>query len=124
MGDPIGPVKDVLAFFAAMRNYGYLDIIGNALEEVTVLEALGNALRDFRSTCIDASAETKARLAREKVVCPNVKPEELENAVNAFIAIMKKRAENGTLVNFLREVYVESLARAGRFKLQEAQARA
>ena len=117
--DPLSPVIDIFAFFAAMRNYSYLDILGNALERTTALEALGNAVRDFRSTCLDASPESRHKLEAEKEVkCPRIDPEELEKAVNAFNSIMINRERSGELVVFLREVYVKALSRASRFKVK------
>ena len=106
------------SMFAAMRNYGYLDIIGNALERTTALEALGNALRDFRSTCLDASPEARRGLEKEEGVrCPDISPNDLEKAVSAFRRLLEEKERSGELVTFLREVYVDALSRASRFKV-------
>lgn len=115
--DPLGPIKDILAVFAAMRNYGYLDVLGNALERTTALEALGNALRDFRSTCVDSPEARKRLLEQEGVRCPEVKPEELEEAVAEFRRRLESKERAGELVLFLREIYVDALSRASRFKV-------
>ncbi len=113
----IDPIIDVFAFFAAMRNYGYVDILGNALERTTALEALATAIRDFRSTCLDATPAARARLEKEEGVrCPSIGAEELQRAVEAFSGITAKLESEGRLVPFLREIYVKALSRASRFK--------
>lgn len=115
----IEPIIDVFAFFAATRNYSYLDILGNALETTTALEALGNAIRDFRSTCLDSPPEARARFeAEEGVKCPRIDSKALEKAVGDFTRIMAGKEKKGELVTFLREVYVRALARASRFKVE------
>ncbi|MEB2835842.1 MAG: hypothetical protein GSR80_001083 [Desulfurococcales archaeon] len=112
------PIVDILAFFAAMGNYGYLDVLGNALERTTALEALGNALRDYRSTCLDASPEQRRRLeAEEGVRCPRLGPGDLEAAVREFEEVTREKERSGELVVLLREIYVRALARASRFKV-------
>ena len=116
----LGPIVDILAFFAAMGNYGYLDVLGNALERTTALEALGNALRDFRSTCLDATPHQRRRLESEEGVrCPRVRPNDLEVAVSAFEEVTREKERTGELVVLLREVYVRALARASQFKVRE-----
>ncbi len=112
------PVVDMLAFFVAMRNYGYADAIGNALEPATALEVLGSALRDFRSLCLDSSPQARRRLAAEKkVACPSVGGDELEGAVEMLRRMLVSRGRRGGLVQLLREIYVSALARASRFRL-------
>ncbi len=117
--DPLAPIVSMLAFFAAMRNYGYVDAIGNALERTTALEALGNALRDFLVTCVQASPEARAKLeSDEKVRCPNVSAKELQEAVESFNRLTLALEERGELVRFLREIYVRALALAPSFKVE------
>ncbi len=115
----IDPIIDILAFFAAMKSYGYLDALGNALERVTALEALGNALRDFLTTCINTTVEAKEKLEREEgVKCPTVNAKDLEKAMESFNKITIALEERGELVTFLREVYVKALSRSLKFKIQ------
>lgn len=117
--DIIGPIKDILAMFAAMRNYGYLDIIGNALERTTALEAMGNAIRDFRSMCLDASEDARKRLEEEEgIKCPDISPENLEKAASEFMRVLEEKEKSGELVLFLREIYVDALSRASIFKVK------
>ena len=116
-GDTLSPIIEMFAFFAAMRNYSYLDILGNALERTTALEALGSALRDFRSTCLDASPQAREKLKEDKKVeCPRIDLKALENSIDSFNRIMASKEEKGELVTFLREIYVKSLAMASKFK--------
>jgi len=122
--DILDPIIDMLAFFAAMRNYSYVDVIGNALERTTVLEALGNAIRDFLATCVQATPEQRKKLEEEdKVRCPSISADELQKAIESFNKISYSLEEKGELIRFLRELYVRSLARAPKFKVQEAESR-
>ncbi|MEM1830724.1 MAG: hypothetical protein QXY55_06165 [Candidatus Korarchaeota archaeon] len=106
---------EMLAFFAAQRNYGYIDRIGGALDEITVYEAIKDALRDYYSLCVDKLdrdriVEVKVGETTFKLRCPNLEPEDLENSINDF----KKRIEGKQGVDLVREtrnLYIEVMAR-------------
>ncbi len=100
---------EVLAFFAAQRNYGYIDRLGNALDEVTAYEALRDALRDYYSICVD----------RKQECCPDINPEDLENAIKYFISHLSGKGGD-VIVRETRKIALEALARKAKTSKCEA----
>jgi hypothetical protein len=111
-GKGAGPLADVLGFFAAARVYGYLDVVGNAIDEVTVLQALEDALRDFKATCIDRRPDPREVGA----YCPRVSYRQLEEAVEA--ARRAASIGGGCLVRFTRHLALQALARSYALRLR------
>ena len=91
---------ELLAYFAAQRNYGYIDKLGNALDEITAYEALKDALRDYNSVCVD----------RRQECCPNIDPARLEMAVKNFIESISGKSGD-VIVKETRKLSLEVLAR-------------
>ncbi|MEM0366127.1 MAG: hypothetical protein QXD80_07275 [Acidilobaceae archaeon] len=106
---------EILAFFAAQRNYGYIDRIGNALDEITVYEAIKDVLRDYHSLCSDKPAqdrivEVKIRETTFKLRCPNIEPEDLEESIYKFIGHIKGKS-GYDIVKETRNLHVEVMSR-------------
>lgn len=81
----LDPLVDVLAFYAAMRNYGYIDRLSNALSEVAVYEALNDMLRDYYSQCVDRE-EACVEVGRDlKLRCPVVDARALRDSIDEFL---------------------------------------
>jgi len=84
-------VLNVLSFLGATGDYSYLDRLGNAIDEVSVLEALRDAIRAYYANCLD---EQKCiEYDKEKklgVKCLNLKSEEIEQEVSHMIARLSK----------------------------------
>ncbi|MCE4628243.1 MAG: hypothetical protein F7C34_03740 [Desulfurococcales archaeon] len=101
-------IADVLAYFAAKKRYAYVDMLGNALDNIIALEALKDAIRDFKSSCIDNPGSD------DEAVCPSVRPEELERA-GEILASTLARSDTKQLILVTREIAVKALARAPKF---------
>ena len=101
-------IADVLAYFAAKKRYGYVDMLGNALDSIIALEALKDAIRDFKSSCIDNPG------GDEEAVCPSIGAEELERA-GEILASTLARSDTKRLILVTREIAVKALARAPRY---------
>jgi len=112
-GSPLDSIIDILAFFVATRNYSYVDILSNALDELTAREALINALRDYRSTCPQPGMTVERRDI--KVRCPSVSHDTLEAAVR--IVESRLREAGADLMTFTRSLSLNALARADKFKI-------
>ncbi|MFN7106384.1 MAG: hypothetical protein ACK4M3_07380, partial [Pyrobaculum sp.] len=97
---PIDALVDVLAYFAAQKNYGYIDRIGNALDEMTIHEAIRDALRDYHSLCVD----------RQQANCPNIDLGDVEKATNMIISELREKS-GGEIVRVARQIAVKALAR-------------
>ena len=105
------PLIDVLAYFAAARNYGYVDALTNALDPATALEALVNALRDFKSSCIDRRVA-----GEEEAVCPQLDLGKLEQSARYFEDLVSKLGGTGDLVLLVRRMALRALARSHRYR--------
>ena len=99
---------DILAYFAAKRRYSYVDMIGNALDNIIAMEVLKDAIRDFKSSCIDNPEPDP------DAICPSISEEELEKAGRILSDTLKK-ADTKNLILITREIAVKALARAPRF---------
>lgn len=106
-------IIDVLAYFVAARNYGYVDIIANALDPLTVREALINALRDFEAACTTGRERSSEKCA----VCPKISEEELEKAVGIIEAKLSGGASE--FMTYTRSLALKALARAPKFRTPE-----
>lgn len=96
---------EVLAYFAANRNYSYVDGIANALDGLTAIEVLNNAVRDFISECIHKQRGGGSE--REgKVSCPGFSSEDLRRLAGELRDLEEaiSSARGGELVLFLRRL--------------------
>ncbi|MCE4602529.1 MAG: hypothetical protein F7C08_02985 [Desulfurococcales archaeon] len=101
-------IADILAYFAAKKRYSYVDMLGNALDNIIALEALKDAIRDFKSSCIDHPGTD------EEAICPHISAEDLERAAQILSSTLAK-SDTKELILVTREIYVRALARAPRF---------
>ena len=105
------PLVDILAYFAAARNYGYVDALTNALDPATALDAVVNAVRDFKSSCVDRKPE------EEEVRCPKVDLKRLEDSLKYFEESVARLGSGGELVLLLKRLALRALARSHEFKV-------
>ncbi|MDW8082666.1 MAG: hypothetical protein RMI56_02590 [Sulfolobales archaeon] len=106
----LDPLVEVLAFYAAMRNYGYIDRLSNALNEVAVYEALNDILRDYYSQCVDREDKCVEVSANVKYRCPTFDARALEDAIVKFME--RVRGQPGyVLVRETRELALAAYAR-------------
>lgn len=103
-------VIDVLAFYAAVRNYGYVDRLANAIDEVTAYEALRDALRDFYSQCVDRRDKCVEVTQDLKILCPEIELGQLEKAVGEFLRRIRGKPGD-VIVRETREIALAALAR-------------
>lgn len=110
--DPVDTLVDILAYFVAARNYSYVDILSNALDPLTAMEAIINALRDFETSCLKSGQRSE----EEEVVCPKIKQEDLEKALRIAESQIREPGEN--LFHFTRKIAMRAFARAGKFRIK------
>lgn len=106
----LDPLLDVLAFYAGTRNYGYIDRLANAIDEVTAYEAVRDALRDFYSQCVDRREKCVEVDEDLRVLCPEVELGLLERAVTEFLRRVKDKPGD-VVVRETREIALAALAR-------------
>ena len=115
--EELDPIAEILAFFAATRNYGYVDTMANALDASTALEALNSALRDYDSACLAPERPDPRELG---AWCPLLgrDAEMISRAVEVF-ASRVPRLDTACLVLLLRRLAARAYARAPRLRWHE-----
>ena len=81
---------NLLGFLGALKNYGYIDRVGNAIDELTISEALRDAIRAYITHCGEDVEKCIEISESEGVKCLGLNPEELKRLVEIAIAEMKK----------------------------------
>lgn len=103
------PLETALAYFAANKNFSYIDRLGNALNLDAIEAAIYDALRDFTTAC---SPGRPIEVREDEVPCPSIDLSQLEQAVKAFLAAVKspKRTQKGEHLRMARELAINALA--------------
>jgi len=105
-------IIEVLAFLGATRDYSYIDRLGNSVDEVSILEAVRDALRAYYTWCGSPPkpGDIKEVSGGLKVKCPDVKLDELSKAVDVLANYIagKSRVEQ---VKLARELSLRAYAR-------------
>lgn len=110
LSQTLDPLIEILAFYAATRNYSYIDRLANALDEVTAYEAVRDSLRDFYSQCIDREDKCVEVSENLKIICPDVDLGLLEKSVNEFLKRIGGKSGD-IIVKETRELALAALAR-------------
>lgn len=109
-------VTKLLGFLGALKDYSYIDRVGNAIDEVTLLEALKDAIRAYHTRCIDQKDACIEYDVGVGVKCPELRAEDLERAV--AIAISESRKSRIELSRFSRSVALRAYAAIPRIRLE------
>lgn len=107
-------VIHMLAFLGALRNYSYIDRIGNAIDEVTVEEALKDAIRAYISQCIESRQECIEIEENIGLKCPELSSENLERSIGIIVNEMKK--SKAELLKTSRTIALEAYASIPRIR--------
>ncbi|MET1160251.1 MAG: hypothetical protein ABWW65_04765 [Thermoprotei archaeon] len=104
-------IIEVLAFLGSIGDYSYIDRLGNAIDEITFMEAIKDSIRAYYTNCLEAPKCVE--YDREKklgVRCPDLKPDQLEKIINGILANVSKvsRAE---IIKLARELALKAYAR-------------
>ncbi|MEM4562203.1 MAG: hypothetical protein QW123_04950 [Desulfurococcaceae archaeon] len=105
---------EILGFLGALRNYGYIDRLGNAVDEVTVEEAIRDAIRAYLSQCgenPEACVEINENVG---VKCVQLDPSALERSVGALLA--RIRQSKVELLKTSRSIALEAYAAIPRIR--------
>jgi CRISPR-associated protein Csa5 len=102
-------ILDLLSFLGVLGDYSYIDRLGNAIDEVTILESLRDAIRAYYTNCL---REKKCIEYSENVgvLCPDISSEELEKTVSVISAKLAtiNRVE---IIKLSRELALKAYAR-------------
>ena len=99
------PIIDMLAFLGSQKDYSYIDRLGNALDEISILEAIRDAMRAFYATC-----------GSEGTNCPQIDAQKLQDDVNILTSIIQNKPRFQVL-QLARELSLKSYARIKNFEL-------
>ncbi|MEZ0394292.1 MAG: hypothetical protein ABWK00_04530 [Desulfurococcaceae archaeon] len=110
-------IVQVLAFLGAQRDYSYIDRIGNAIDETTIMESVRDSLRAYYALCSEAGKCIDVGKGRG-IRCPELKKEDLERAVNS-LAAMVGRGSRVDIIRLSREIAMKAYAAIPRFLSEE-----
>lgn len=101
-------IIQLLGFLGALRNYGYIDRVGNAIDEVTIEEALRDAIRAYLTQCVEAGKKCIELGENIGITCPDINPESLEESIKMILKEIKKSKVE--LIKFSRSLALEAYA--------------
>lgn len=102
-------VVEILAFLGAQKDYSYIDRLGNALDEISIMEAIRDAIRAYYALCREGPGSVD--LGGGKIVkCPQVSDADLEKAVNTLASMLQNRPRT-EIVKLARELSMRAYAR-------------
>jgi len=102
-------ILDLLSFLGALGDYSYIDRLGNAIDEITVLESLRDAIRAYYTNCL----KDRRCIEYSKnvgVLCPEISSEDLEKTISVISAKLAttSRVE---IIRLSRELSLKAYAR-------------
>ena len=110
-GSPYNVIIDILAFLGALRNYSYIDRLGNAIDELSIYESISEAIRTFYSICgRNEKKDICVKISDElKIKCPEIKYDKLIKATDMISKEIntKSRAE---IIKLARELALKAYA--------------
>jgi len=110
-------VVEMIGFLTATRDYSFVDRVGNALDNVIVIEAVRDALRTFISLCVHSVDKRVEVEEGQYIPCPELNHEELERQVDKFLDNIKE-LRGGKLVEIARDLAARALASSLKYKPQ------
>lgn len=98
----------ILGFNGAIGDYSYIDRLGNAIDEISVIEAIKDAIRAYYTNCSKTSKCIEYdREHKQGVLCPEISSERLNNAISWLIS----QITNSTRIDVIklsREIALKS----------------
>jgi len=108
-------VVEMLGFLTATRDYSFVDRVGNALDNIVVMDAVKDALRAYLSLCVH-SADKRVEVSEGKYIqCPELDPEELDKQVNALLNEVRE-LKGGELVKIARDLATRALSASLKYR--------
>jgi len=102
---------EVLSFLGATGDYSYLDRLGNAIDEVSILEAIRDAIRAYYTNCLEKRECIEYnRKQKLGVLCPELKFEELERAIS-FITTKLSKSTRVEIIKLSRELALKAYSK-------------
>jgi CRISPR-associated protein Csa5 len=100
---------DILGFLGGQKEYSYIDRLGNSLDEISIMEAVMDALRVYHTLCRNGGKCVKIDES-VGIRCPEVDLNNLESSVDFLRRILasKSRIE---VIKLSREIAMRAYAR-------------
>ena len=118
--EKIHELIEVLSFMGATGDYSYLDRLGNAIDEISFLEALRDAIRAYYTNCLkERICVEYDRENKLGVLCPEIKPEKLEEAIS-HINEKLRGASRIDIVKISREIALKAYAKIGEIREKQS----
>jgi len=122
MFDPriFDPIVEILAFLGATRNYSYIDRLGNSIDEISILEAVRDALRAYYTWCGSPPQPGKIEELSDgtKVRCPDVEEKSLNKAAEVLVGYLNGKSRIDR-VKLARELSLKAYAKIPNYIIKE-----
>lgn len=85
-------IVQVLGFLGSLREYSYIDRLGNIIDEIAFKEAIRDAIRSYYALCLDKTGKEKC-VEYEKgigVECFDISKDELEKEISQILDKLSK----------------------------------
>ncbi|MEM1617381.1 hypothetical protein [Desulfurococcus sp.] len=107
----LSEIVDILAFLGAVGDYGYIDRLGNAIDEVTFMEAVRDSIRAYYTNCLgEKKCVEYDREKKAGVLCPDLKPGQLEKIISSILDTISK-ASRVDVIKLSRKIALEAYAK-------------
>lgn len=102
-------IVDILGFLGAQKNYSYIDRLGNSLDEISVMEAVMDALRIYHALCRN-KGECIEIGKGVGIKCPEIDLNNLESSVDFLRRALASRSRI-EVIKLSREIAMRAYAR-------------
>ncbi|ADG91077.1 hypothetical protein [Thermosphaera aggregans] len=102
------PIVSILAYLGSQKDYSYIDRLGNAIDEISIMEALRDAVRSFITIC--EKPESK---------CPSIDFQELDKSLNTLLAVISSKPRE-QVIKMARELSLKAYAKIKTFETSQA----
>ncbi|AFL66899.1 hypothetical protein [Desulfurococcus amylolyticus] len=107
----LSEIVDILAFLGALGDYGYIDRLGNAIDEVTFMEAIRDSIRAYYTNCLDEKKCVEYDKTRKAgVLCLDLKSDQLEKIVNSILDTISN-VSKVDIIKLSRKIALEAYAK-------------
>ncbi|MGC8987947.1 hypothetical protein [Infirmifilum sp.] len=104
-------IIEILAFLGAVGDYSYIDRIGNAIDEVTLMESVRDAIRAYYTNCLEeAKCVVYDKEKNLGVQCPSIDRDSIEKAVSAMLDKLSK-STRVEMIKLSREIALKAYAK-------------
>jgi CRISPR-associated protein Csa5 len=112
-GTMFEPIVSILAYLGSQKDYSYIDRLGNAIDEISIMEALRDAVRSFITKCEEPESK-----------CPSIDFQELDKSLNTLLEKISPKHQKQVIklevIKLARELSLKAYAKIKTFETSQA----